>query len=110
MNNKFNNYDLVAHLYRQRAFSRSTFGPGDRKVGIIDHISKELNEVLTAKNEHETLEEWVDIILLALDGAWRLGYTPEEIAMAIESKQSINEHRNWPDWRTQNKDAAITHV
>jgi len=52
----------------------------------------------------------VDVILLALDGAWRSGHTPEEIAQAITDKQSRNEAREWPDWRTAEPGMAIEHV
>lgn len=37
--------DLEAHLLRQLAFSRATFGPGMRIAGVSDHIRKELAEV-----------------------------------------------------------------
>ena len=37
--------DLVAHLTRQAAFSRATFGPGPRTEGVLDHITKEVEEV-----------------------------------------------------------------
>lgn len=100
-------FDLIAHLYRQRAFSRATFGPGLRTEGVCDHIRKELIEV---ENEPLHIEEWVDMILLALDGAWRSGATPEQIAAAIEKKQSKNELRDWPDWRTANPGKAIEHI
>lgn len=99
--------DLVAHLYRQRAFSRATFGPGHRTAGVCDHIRKELVEI-----EGNPLElfEWTDVILLALDGAWRAGHSPEDIAKALSVKQSLNETRDWPDWRTAAPDKAIEHV
>ena len=99
--------DLVAHIRRQREWSRRTFGPGERAKGVVAHIRKELVEIEAAPAD---LEEWVDVILLALDGAWRAGYTPEEIAAAIEAKQTKNEGRQWPDWRTAPKDKAIEHV
>lgn len=99
--------NLVAHLYRQRAFSRATYGPGTRTKGVINHIRKELKEIEAAPTD---CEEWVDVILLALDGAWRSGKTPEEICAAIEAKQTKNELRDWPDWRTQSPDKAIEHV
>ena len=38
-------FDLVAHLYRQRAFSERTFGPGARTKGVLNHIRKELAEI-----------------------------------------------------------------
>jgi hypothetical protein len=57
-----------------------------------------------------TLSEWVDVILLALDGAWRSGASPEQIAFAIAAKQIKNESRKWPDWRTAEPGKAIEHV
>lgn len=100
-------YDLISHLYRQRAFSRSTFGPGPRTGGVIDHIRKELTEI---EDDPADVEEWIDVILLAMDGAWRAGYTPEQIAEALKAKQEKNETRDWPDWRTASADRAIEHV
>ncbi len=99
-------FDLVAHLRRQMAFSEKTFGPGSRVQGVCDHIRKELIEV---EDEDGPLAEWVDVILLALDGAWRSGATPEQIAAAITAKQERNETRVWPDWRTAPVGKAIEH-
>lgn len=99
-------FDLVAHLIRQRAFSERTFGPGPRTAGVLDHIRKELKEIEAAPAD---LSEWVDVILLALDGAWRAGHEPAAIAAGIEQKQSKNEARTWPDWRTVPADRAIEH-
>ncbi len=98
--------DLIAHLYRQRAFSRATFGPGRRTSGVVDHIKRELVEIEARPND---LYEWIDVILLALDGAWRAGHSPENIADALENKQTRNEERDWPDWRTAAPDKAIEH-
>lgn len=100
-------YDLVAHLHRQKAFSEKTFGPGTRAKGVCDHIRKELNEI---ESDPADLMEWVDVVLLALDGAWRSGASPEEIAAALEAKLTRNESRTWPDWRTADPDKAIEHV
>ncbi len=98
-------FDLVEHLHRQREFSLRTFGPGARTLGVSDHIRKELEEI----RANPALEEWVDVILLALDGAWRSGASPEDIAAAIEAKQARNESRTWPDWRTADPNKAIEH-
>jgi hypothetical protein len=99
-------YDLVAHLHRQRAFSERTFGPGARTKGVCDHIRNELAEIEAAPAD---LSEWIDVMLLAMDGAWRSGATPEQIAAALTAKQIKNESRKWPDWRTQSPDHAIEH-
>ena len=55
------------------------------------------------------LKEWVDVIILGMDGAWRSGATPEQIVEAIVAKQTKNEGRTWPDWRTAPPDTAIDH-
>lgn len=110
-------YDLSEHLCRQIAFSRATFGPGQRTAGVIDHIRKELVEVEEAGGAPE---EWVDVVILALDGLTRsilyapLGFSSTDEAAAqaahmIREKQGINELRRWPDWRTAKPSTAIEH-
>lgn len=99
-------YDLVAHLDRQRAFSVKAFGPGARAEGISDHIRKELAEVAAAP---EDLSEWIDIVLLGFDGAWRAGHSSVAIAGALAGKLAKNEQRDWPDWRTADPNKAIEH-
>lgn len=109
--------DLKQHLIRQMAFSHATFGPGERTKGVADHIRKELVEVL---NSNGASDEWVDVVLLALDGLTRqLAYCtgerndPARVAeMAcnmIVGKQTRNEARTWPDWRTMSAEKAIEH-
>lgn len=109
-------FDLVAHLRRQRAFSLKTFGPGERQEGVCDHIRKELVEIghegqkpWQEQGSASLLYEWIDVVLLALDGAWRAGFSPEQICAAIEAKQTKNEGRKWPDWRTAEPGKAIEH-
>ena len=109
--------DLKQHLIRQMAFSHATFGPGERTAGVIDHIRKELDEVADANGE---AAEWVDVVILALDGLTRrLSYCtgkrddPQRVAdtacALIAAKQTRNEARSWPDWRGQSPDRAIEH-
>ena len=100
-------FDLIKHLHRQREFSLKAFGPDQRLSGVIDHIRKELIEI---EEDPHNIYEWVDIILLALDGAWRSGHNVEEICAAIKFKQDKNERRQWPDWRTADPTKAIEHV
>ena len=109
--------DLEQHLLRQMAFSRGTFGPGERRAGVIDHIRKELVEVEGTAGALDATHEWVDVVILALDGLTRAllacGCTPEvaaaEAVAIIRRKQSRNEGRDWPDWRTAPQDKAIEH-
>lgn len=100
-------FDLLHHLHRQRHWSEQTFGPGERTEGVVNHIRKELIEVLA---KPEDLSEWIDVVILALDGAWRIGATPEQIIEALVAKQTKNENRQWPDWRTAEPGKAIEHV
>lgn len=98
---------LVARVHRQRDFSLRTFGPGERTAGLIDHIRKELDEI---EKTPEDVTEWIDVVILALDGAWRVGHSPETIAAALKAKQEKNESRQWPDWRTAEPGKAIEHI
>ena len=100
-------FDLAQHLQRQHDWSEKTFGPGTRTKGVIDHIRKELLEIEAEPND---LSEWIDVVILALDGAWRAGFTPKQIVAALEAKQAKNMAREWPDWRTASPDTAIEHV
>lgn len=95
------------HIFHQREWSLRTFGPGNRTQGLIDHISKELKEI---DAEPLDLEEWIDVIILAFDGAWRSGHSPQEIIDMLVFKQAKNEARTWPDWQTANPNSAILHV
>jgi hypothetical protein len=141
--------NLVEHMVRQLTFSGKTFGPGSRLGGVTDHIRKELIELggppddlenaILSRNSalalriatHRAMKrgqvekpgdpkEWVDVVLLALDGLWRAideeangNLTAQEIAELvvelIEAKQAKNEARDWPDWRTMSADRAIEH-
>lgn len=98
--------NLIEHLRRQIEFSERTFGPGARVQGVCDHLRKELAEVEESGGD---LREWVDVIILGFDGAWRSGATPEQIVEAIVAKQTKNEGRTWPDWRTAPPGKAIEH-
>lgn len=98
--------NLIRHLERQIKFSLATFGPGNRTEGLLDHLRKELREIKASPLD---LEEWVDLILLGLDGAWRSGHTPEQIAQGIDAKLKKNMKRTWPDWRTAKPGKAIEH-
>lgn len=94
-------FDMLSHLRRQREWSERTFGPGTRSQGVVNHIRKELIEIETEPGD---LVEWIDVVILALDGAWRTGATPRQIITALIAKQAKNENRQWPDWRTAEPD------
>lgn len=75
------------------AWSKKVFGDGERTEGLCKHIESELSEVRAVNGKD--LYEWIDIIILALDGAWRAGFSPFEIAMALRRKQDSNKTRSW---------------
>jgi hypothetical protein len=100
--------NLIEHLVRQKKWSLKAFGPGDRTHGLIAHILEELKEV--SESEGQDIEEWIDVVILAFDGAWRAGFTPYEIAKALKNKQEKNENRKWPDWRQFTNGEAINHI
>jgi hypothetical protein len=97
---------LETYYARQIEWSRDTFGPALRTKGAIDHIRKELAEI---EADPHDLSEWVDVIILAMDGFWRHGGTAESLMPALLAKQAKNMARAWPDWRTMSEDRAIEH-
>lgn len=114
-------FDLIGHLQRQMDFSARTFGPGARTEGVCDHIRKELVEVQDdAAAGKPVLHEWIDVIILGFDGAWRAAMAAQPnltfreaadwIVAELVAKQAKNERRTWPDWRTAPAGRAIEHV
>jgi hypothetical protein len=100
-------FDLVSYLERQKEWSTATFGPDSRASGICEHIRRELREIEAQPSD---LMEWVDVAILAFDGAWRAGYSPFQIACGLVLKQRKNLNREWPDWRDFPQDQPIEHV
>lgn len=80
-------------LLRHIEWSKESFGPGYHTEGLLKHIRKELDEI---EKYPMDLYEWVDVIILAVDGAWRRGYTVDDIILAMKEKQQINFARKWP--------------
>lgn len=90
---------LKRFLEDQKTWSSVVFGPGKRHVGIGKHIAKELIE---AENDPH---EWIDVILLAFDGANRAGLSSEQIVGGLVQKQHVNKERRWPAWQPQDQPA-----
>lgn len=81
------------YLDRQREWSERTFGEGKRTLGITKHIEKELDEIRANPTD---LMEWVDVIILGMDGFWRAGGSQEQLGEMLELKQKINRGRTYP--------------
>jgi len=99
--------EFEEYFRRQITWSYKTFGPLQRTAGIVNHIKKELAEV---EADPYDLGEWVDIIILGMDGYWRHGGTAEKLLADLQEKQIVNFNRQWPDWQTLGDDEAIEHV
>lgn len=87
--------NLVSYIDNQRLWSKRTFGDGKRKLGICEHIRSELDEILSAETSEDELKEWIDVIILALDGAWRSGFDAQIILDELGRKQMVNFRREW---------------
>jgi hypothetical protein len=85
--------ELVDWLTKKMEWSYKTFGTAERYIGVLKHIEKEIEEV---RQNPQDISEWVDIIILAFDGACRMGFTPEQVVNALITKQEQNINRSWP--------------
>lgn len=107
--------NLKEHLERQANWSNEVFGPGNRREGLIDHITKELKEIQEGEGDPN---EWIDIVILAFDGLLRelrcngmsSEYAARFACSLLTEKQTKNEKRSWPNWRTATPGKAIEHV
>ena len=102
--------DLAFYLARQRLWFLNVFGPGQRDVGLIKHIKKELDEIRDSPGD---IEEWIDVIILAFEGALRNAKSVEsveEVLECLQMKQDKNIARTWPDWRNEDPEEAIEHI
>ena len=84
---------IAEYLERQQTWSEATFGPGQRTGGITKHIEKEISEV---RENPRDLSEWIDVVILALDGYWRHGGSPDTIMRDLIAKQEKNFSRRYP--------------
>ena len=93
----------------QRQWSDDTLGPGKRTAGVLAHIKKEVEEVAKKPTD---LSEWIDLIILAIDGATRQGYTGTEVIRAYHAKMMENTLREWPPIPEGGfpEDMAVEHV
>jgi hypothetical protein len=81
-----------AFVERHRGWSFATFGSGRQTTGLTRHIEKELDEI---RANPDDLSEWVDVMMLALDGYLRHGGTVETVLKDLQAKQDVNFGRQW---------------
>lgn len=97
--------NLAEYIAAQKSWSQRTFGNGARTVGICKHIQEELAEIQRDPND---VMEWIDVIILAIDGAWRAGFDENKIVDSLLAKQQINFSRAWPS--PQAEDVPTEHI
>lgn len=98
------NLELEEYTLRQRKWSERVFNPGKRTIGITEHIKKEIDEIRADPNDYK---EWIDIIILAIDGYWRAGGDPAKLMQNLRDKQRINFARKWPP--NNSEDIPVLH-
>ena len=101
--------NLVTFIHDHWAWSKRTFGEGDRTEGLLRHIERESDEVRQVHTPDAALGQWVDIITLGIDGALRAGHTPLAVAQALVNKQTLNRSRRWPPLINQIPDQPTEH-
>ena len=89
---------------RHGQWSQRVFGAGRQTGGLTDHIEKEVAEI---RAKPDDLVEWLDVMILAMDGYLRHGGTPEALLRDLERKLGENMARRWPD--PGNGDSAVEH-
>ena len=103
--------DAVAEFH---VWAQETFGSGLRTTGCVNHIRSELEEITDAPTD---IEEWCDVIILALNGATRAATyqlpdtaTSHEIAelalSTLREKMTRNYRRTW----ARAEDGLMRHV
>lgn len=95
------------YVEEQKEWALETFGPGDDISGLLEHIKKEVKEIEQAPQD---VEEWIDIIILAIEGAWRSGAKPWFIEQTLEHKLEKNRARKWPDLDSIKAGEPIEHL
>ena len=83
-------------------WSTKTFGTGKRTRGLLEHLRRELAEI---EQSPDDLVEWVDVILLAMDGYQRHG--GRTLLEDLRKKHNINTWRTWP--APESEDHAAEH-
>ena len=103
------NWKFSTYIDNTREWADKVFGPRNPSCipGILAHIEEEVEEV---RKKPDDLEEWVDLMILSIDGATCAGYSPKEICEMLEYKLQKNMARQWPDWRTVEPGKPINHI
>lgn len=96
---------LAEYVEAHKIWSERTFGDGSRHMGITKHLEKEIVEI---RENPTDLMEWIDVMILAIDGYWRAGGEPHDLLPMLCAKQKRNFNRQWP--ATTSQDEPVEHV
>lgn len=102
-----NNPSFVSLVKEHKDWALATFGPDRDNEGLLKHILKEVEEVREDPND---VEEWMDIAILAIHGAWKTGASPEEVAQTLIMKLAKVQRRDWPKLEDQVPGKPIEHL
>ena len=74
-------------------WSDETFGPpNERFVGILEHLKKEVDEII--EDPYDAME-FADCMMLLLDAARIAGLDPSDLLKMMQKKLEINKQREW---------------
>lgn len=95
--------DFTGFAQEHHAWALEKF-PSQSAESVCRHIEKELIEI--RKDENDPME-WIDVIMLAMEGFCMTGGSPHETFEALREKHAINLLRTW---QAPNGDDPIEHV
>lgn len=100
--------NLYDYIQRHQQWSHDTFGPVSHRgpEGSIKHLRKEVEELAADPTD---VSEVADVMILAIDIAYRAGITPEELITGLQDKQDTNIARKWPHWRKADPNEPVEH-
>lgn len=78
------NFDLTHYLRAHNAWSARTF-PKQTPLSVINHIRNELDEI---RRKPRDIIEWIDVAILAFDGAYVTGHAPRHVIYALQGPLS----------------------
>lgn len=96
-------FNLTQYIEELKAWQLETFGEEDRTEALVKHIRKELREI---EAKPDDIDEWCDVMILSIEGAWRSGYEPIYIAHELSCADG-----GWPHLPTLAKiDGMLSHA
>ncbi len=104
--------DLQKLMDDIREWSDATFGENQRVVPVLNHLIKEVPEVIDAVNDVAGITikgkfEFADCFMLLLDAASHYGMDAESLINCTHIKLNINKHRKWGE---PDENGVIEHI